>query len=220
MKGVLTGSRHILPNYCRPVVLPAFTLRRSTTLPTTGSLPPLQPSTAPLDAIPSQQLIPVTSQLYLGTLGSLSDPLLLQQATIRHAIVISSCEGDEGLTPKDGGLPVLEDLLQWLLTDSERARGLAVCTAGGIPCKMVPVQLADEVGPSLLPTCLSFSTMVEGAAIRQCCAGAAVLAYCTSAMLLSTHCGTTFYHAEQDKHCSVLYAVAGWCQRIGKCVVL
>ena len=144
------GSSQSLPTYCRPVVLPAHSLR-SASLPNTPSLPSssLQtPSTGPLIALPSQQLHPITSQLYLGSLTSLQNPYLLQQAAIRHAVVISSCRDGEGMHPSDRGLPVLGDLLQWLLTESDRARGLAVCTAGGMPCKMIPVQLSEQVPPT------------------------------------------------------------------------
>lgn len=147
---LLKGSSQSIPTYCRPVVLPAHSLR-SASLPNTPSLSSSSqqtPSTGPLTALQCQQLLPITPQLYLGSLTNLQNPYLLQQAAIRHAVVISSCRDGDGMTPTDRGVPVLGDLLQWLLTESDRARGLAVCTAGGMPCKIIPVQLSEQVPPT------------------------------------------------------------------------
>lgn len=162
---VLTNSWHLLPRYCRPVVLPAHSLRSSTTLPSTPSRPPSDPHTiptSPLTALQANQLIPVSSQLYLGALGGLSDAQLLQQAAIRYAIVIS--RADEGLSRGEVGVPNLEDLLQWLLTESSRATALGVCTAGGIPCKMIPVQISKQVSPTF--ACLALTLPVV--AVNSC----------------------------------------------------
>lgn len=141
VQGILKGSKHSLPTYCRPVVLPAYSLR-SASVPSTPSLPASSPHltpSRPLTALHPQHLVPISPQLYLGALACLLDPYLLQQAAIRHVIIISSSRKDEGMTPTTGKLPVLGDVLNWLLTESDRARGLAVCTAGGIQCKIIPV---------------------------------------------------------------------------------
>ena len=162
---ILAGSKHSLPTYCRPVVLPAHSLR-SASVPSTPSLPSSSPQltpSRPLTALHPQHFTPISPQLYLVPLVCLLDPFLLQQAAVRHVVIISSNGNGAGLTPASGKLPVLGDVLEWLLMEPDRARGLAVCSAGGVQCKIIPVQgqvciviLSTEMGHS---TCISCNVL-------------------------------------------------------------